>query len=105
MLLHALLRAQQYALALCRHCSARLGGELGVPVRETVVCKTHELEKLDALAFRVSLERLGESGLKLFCGLAVSRRDGLAGGCHGITTATGPNGSPPDFMPSRQILR
>jgi hypothetical protein len=41
----------------------------------------------------VTLQSLGENGLKLFCGLAVSRWDGLAGGCHWITTATGPNGS------------
>jgi len=95
MFLYALLCAQQNALALCRHGDARLGGELGVPVRKTdpAVFKRRDLEDFDALTFRVTLQSLGENGPKLFCGLAVSRWDGLAGGCHWITTATGPNGS------------
>jgi hypothetical protein len=78
MLLNTVFHAKRHSLAIWRHRDARLGGELGVPVRKTdpAVFKRRDLEDFDALTFRVTLQSLGENGLKLFCGLAVSRWDG-----------------------------
>ena len=77
MFLYALLCAQQNALALCRHGDARLGGELGVPVRKTVlaVFQRRDFEDFYALTFWVGTQCLGERGLKLFDSFLFSGRD------------------------------
>src|SRR5215204_7626052 len=77
MFLYALLCAQQNPLALCRHGDARLGGELGVPVRKTVlaVFQRRDFEDFYALTFWVGTQGLGERGLKLFDSFLFSGRE------------------------------